>query len=246
MPPLPTDTRPISLPTLMLVEARKAVDTRGSRILLLVTSALALLLMGDGIVFGGSETLGQAVGGVAASFALFLPLIGLLLVTQEWTQRSAYLTFTAVPQRPRVLLAKAAAALGLVTVVILMAMLAAVLVATIREWITGNTLPSADLAPAVRSVLAAGLCSTLLGVAIGALTLSTTLSILVFIFVPFGIDLALGWAPQWLADGLSASTFSAWLGGDQAFSAAALMSLLVWYVLPGLAGALRFTRSDIT
>jgi ABC-type transport system involved in multi-copper enzyme maturation permease subunit len=246
MSPPAADARPISFASLVLVEARKAVDTRGSRILLMVTSALALLLMVVGIVLDGSETLGQAVGGVAASFALFLPLIGLLLVTQEWTQRTAYLTFTAVPQRPRVLLAKAAAALGLVAAVILLAVLAAVIVATVRGWTTGAPLPSADLAPAVRSVLAAGLCSTLLGVAIGAITLSTTVSVLVFIFIPFGIDLALARAPQWLAEGLSASTLSSWVGGDQTFSAATLMSLLVWYLLPGVAGTLRFTRSDVT
>jgi hypothetical protein len=95
-------------------------------------------------------------------------------------------------------------------------------------------------------VLAAGLCSTLLGVAIGAITLSTTVSVLVFIFIPFGIDLALARAPQWLAEGLSASTLSSWVGGDQTFSAATLMSLLVWYLLPGVAGTLRFTRSDVT
>lgn len=246
MSPLLAEAAPIRFHTLLLVETRKAVDTRGSRILLLITSVLALLLVGVGILFGGSATLGQAVGGVAASFALFLPLIGLMLVTQEWTQRTAYSTFTAVPQRQRVLLAKAVAALLLVAAITLLAVVVAILTAVVRGWVTGTVLPADDLAPAVQSVLAAGLCSTVLAVAIGALTLSTTVSVLVFVFVPFALDVALGFAPTLLAEGLSAATLSGWLGGDRPFSAAALISLLVWYLLPCLAGTLRFVRSDVS
>lgn len=136
-----------------------------------------MLLPAVGIVFGGSSTLGQAVGGVATSYALFLPLIGLMLVTQEWTQRTAYLTFAAVPQRRRVLLAKAVAALALVVAIILLAVLVAVALAAVKGWATGSVLSSADLGPAVRSVLAGGLSSTVPGLAISAITLSATMSI---------------------------------------------------------------------
>lgn len=245
MSALLTEAAPIRFRALLMVETRKAVDTRGSRILLLISSVLALLLVGVGILFGGSTTLGQAVGGSAASFALFLPLIGLMLVTQEWTQRTAFSTFSAVPQRQRVLLAKAVAALLLVAAITMLAVLVAVLIAALRGWVTGSVLPADDLASAVRSVLAAGLCSTVLGVAIGALTLSTTVSVLLFILVPFTLDVALSFAPALWAEGLSAATFSGWLGGDQSFSMAALISLLVWYLLPCFAGTLRFVRSDV-
>lgn len=240
------EAKRVSFSALVLIETRKAVDTRGSRTLLAITTALALVLLCVGIFFGGSETLGQAVGGVAASYALFLPLIGLMLVTQEWTQRTAYLTFAAVPQRHRILLAKAVAALGLNAVIMSLAVLAAVGLAAAKGLVTGESLAAADLGSAVRSVLAAGLCSTVLGVAVGAIALSTTLAILTFMFVPLAIDLGLGFAPPALGASLSASTMSGWLGGDQSWSAPVLVSALVWYLLPCVAGTWRFLRCDVS
>ena len=45
--------------------------------------------------------------------SLLLPIVGILLVTSEWTQRTALITFTLVPKRMRVMSAKLAAGLVL-------------------------------------------------------------------------------------------------------------------------------------
>lgn len=42
-----------------------------------------------------------------------MPVVGILLVTSEWSQRTAITTFTLVPQHGRVLTAKLLAALVL-------------------------------------------------------------------------------------------------------------------------------------
>ena len=41
-----------------------------------------------------------------------MPVVGILLVTSEWTQRTAMISFTLVPHRSRVLLAKLLAGTG--------------------------------------------------------------------------------------------------------------------------------------
>ena len=41
--------------------------------------------------------------------AVLLPVLGILLVTSEWSQRTALTTFTLVPQRERIAVAKLAA-----------------------------------------------------------------------------------------------------------------------------------------
>ena len=40
---------------------------------------------------------------------ILLPIIGILLVSSEWSQRTALITFTLVPKRMRVMSAKIAA-----------------------------------------------------------------------------------------------------------------------------------------
>ena len=58
---------------------------------------------------------------------MLLPIVGLLLVTSEWSQRTALTTFTLVPERSRVVVAKllAGSALALVAVLVCLAVAAA-------------------------------------------------------------------------------------------------------------------------
>lgn len=113
--PTPTGSRPTSLATLSAVELRKAVDTRAGRWLLVVVGLLAL---------GGTAIGLFAVGSAQRTYETFLrlnlnltgfvlPVVGILLVTGEWSQRSALTTFALVPRRSRVLVAKLVAALAI-------------------------------------------------------------------------------------------------------------------------------------
>ncbi len=116
--PTPTGSRPTSLATLSAVELRKAVDTRAGRWLLIVVGILAL---------GGTAIGLFAVGPAQRTYETFLrlnlnltgfilPVVGILLVTGEWSQRSALTTFALVPRRSRVLAAKLVAALAIAVV----------------------------------------------------------------------------------------------------------------------------------
>jgi ABC-type transport system involved in multi-copper enzyme maturation permease subunit len=107
-------TRP-ALGRLTLVELRKMVDTRAGFWLQLVVVALTLLVV---IVFAAvghdeDRTFTQFLNAAVQPASVLLPIVGILLVTSEWTQSTTLTTFALVPQRSRVIAAKLLAAVAL-------------------------------------------------------------------------------------------------------------------------------------
>ena len=96
---------------LTVVELRKMVDTRAGFWLQLTTAVLTLAIVILFCIFGETQDLifrdMFALAILPAS--ILLPIIGILLVSSEWSQRTALITFTLVPQRMRVMSAKIAA-----------------------------------------------------------------------------------------------------------------------------------------
>ena len=91
----------ISFPRLTFVELRKMVDTRAGFWLQLTTAVFTLAIVILFCIFGETEDLifrdMFALAILPAS--ILLPIIGILLVSSEWSQRTALITFTLVPQR---------------------------------------------------------------------------------------------------------------------------------------------------
>lgn len=105
----------------LTVEFRKAVDTRASRVLLGVALGATVALS---VVVGlfhrqllGTTAIATAwtgsIGFAGFVLSMLLPVVVILLVTTEWSQRTALTTFTSEPRRGRVVLAKALVALGM-------------------------------------------------------------------------------------------------------------------------------------
>src|SRR3954452_23010298 len=95
------------------VELRKMTDTRAGFWLQLAVVGITLAIAGIIMGFGESadldlESMLQAT--IQPSVNL-LPIIGILLVSSEWSQRTAQITFTLVPRRTRVIIAKLLASL---------------------------------------------------------------------------------------------------------------------------------------
>jgi ABC-2 type transport system permease protein len=105
-------TAPTPLARLVRVELRKARDTRAGFWLLTTIAALVLvaetLLVIVTAVQDQDEAikLGDFIGVAAFITSILLPVLGIMLVTAEWTQRTAMVTFSLEPRRPRVVLAK--------------------------------------------------------------------------------------------------------------------------------------------
>ncbi len=110
---------PARVPLLRLVgvELRKSFDTRSGRWLLASLALAAVLTTGAIIAWAPGDQLSYSefTLAIGVPMTIILPIIAVLSVTSEWTQRSGLATFTLVPHRGRVLLAKAVAAV-LVTI----------------------------------------------------------------------------------------------------------------------------------
>ena len=104
---------PIPMTRVVGVELRKMIDTRAGLWLLASIGILAVLATGAVILFAADsdlvyENFATAIG---VPMAVILPMLAILSVSSEWSQRTALTTFTLVPSRGRVIAAKATCAL---------------------------------------------------------------------------------------------------------------------------------------
>lgn len=99
----------IPLQRIVAVELRKSFDTRAGFWLLASIGIGALLATGLVIAFAPEAQLTYATFTLAIGYpmSVILPIIAVLSVTAEWSQRSGLTTFTLVPHRGRVVVAKA-------------------------------------------------------------------------------------------------------------------------------------------
>jgi ABC-2 type transport system permease protein len=130
---------PIPLRRLIGVELRKMFDTRSGFWLMasivitsvLATAAIILFAPDDQLTY---ENFAAAIG---APMTVILPMIGILAVTSEWSQRSGLTTFTLVPHRGRVLGAKFLAALTVGVVAMFIALVVGVLGTVVGSAVAG-------------------------------------------------------------------------------------------------------------
>ena len=99
---------PIPFGRILGVELRKMFDTRSGFWLMasiVITSGIATVLT---VLLSDRDelTFDSFAASVGSPMSIILPIIGVLAVTSEWTQRTALTTFTLVPSRGRVIGAK--------------------------------------------------------------------------------------------------------------------------------------------
>ena len=105
--------RPITTARLVRVELRKMFDTRAGAWLMASVGIVSLLATAAVIIWAPDEALTQNTFSTAIGMPLsvVLPVIAILSVTGEYSQRTGLTTYTLVPWRGRVISAKAVATL---------------------------------------------------------------------------------------------------------------------------------------
>ncbi|WP_277211682.1 hypothetical protein [Isoptericola croceus] len=251
-----THRLPIPLSRLIDVESRKLVDTRSSRWLLAAVPLLTLIVV-TGVTLWGREdevTFGMHTTTNMMPLELLLPLVAVLSVAGEWSQRAALTTFALVPRRGRVMVAKAAALLvvtlaATVTVVVLSAIGTAV--ATRVRGIEAVWDLPLDLA---LRLAVANVVVVAFGFGVGVAIRSTApamVAYLGFMFVvPMLSSVVAGLWTWWAENGpwfdLSWSTSfvtAPEISGDQWAQLAT--SALLWIVLPTVLAVRRLLRVEI-
>ncbi len=116
---------PIGFTRVLAVELRKMFDTRSGLWLMASIGILAVIASGAVIIFAPDDQIDYDAfaSAIGIPMTVILPMIAVLSVSSEWSQRSALTTFTLVPSRARVIGAKAllTVAVGVASMVLALA-----------------------------------------------------------------------------------------------------------------------------
>jgi ABC-2 type transport system permease protein len=251
--PAPTSARGASsrpgLGRLTLVELRKMTDTRAGFWLLLSTVGLTVAVA----VIAAFELPAEdanlvnffAISLVPAS--ILLPIVGILLVTSEWTQRTAMITFTLVPHRGRVMAAKLLAGFSLCLVAYQLCLVVA-LIATALAGADGDARWSLSAALIGQAVISISV-PMITGIAFGAALLASAPAIVLYFVLPtawsaLGSISALNGAAQWLDQSRTMETLVEETMSGKEWAQLGT-SIALWTVVPLAVGWWRVVRSDV-
>ena len=243
-------TRPVSMSTIVRVELRKMVDTRAGKWLLITIAALTAVVLVI-FYFAGHQqdhTFVNSMQAAASPQGILLPVLGILLITQEWGQRTGMVTFTLLPHRGKVLWAKVIAAIILgLGAVVLAEVLAAIVTATGGAT---DAFHGVDVALLLRYVMFEVL-GVLGGLVFGLLFLNTAAAIVVSFALPIVFSVVTSvWsaahhAQPWIDQGTSQAPLQ---NGDVLSSgdwAHLVSTTAIWVVLPFVVGMWRVLRAEV-
>ena len=246
--PLRADARPC-MARLTAVELRKMTDTRAGFWLALAVAALTVVVVVAACLFARPEdqTLRSMLAIAVAPGSILLPVAGILLVSSEWSQRTAPITFVLVPNRLRVLAAKVAASIVLSIVAFAFCLAVAAIATAIAAPGIENawSLPAGLLGQSLLS-LATGMIG---GVAFGAALLSSAPAIVLSFALPIALGAlgsipALEGAARWLDGGRSLTPLTEHLMSSTEWARAGT-TLALWMVLPLVIGLWRILRNEV-
>jgi len=243
-------TANVPLSRVIKVEMRKMVDTRSGLWLIIAIIAITALIT---VIFmltadENDRTFTNFMGIMATPQGFLLPVLGILLVTQEWSQRTGMVTFTLEPHRSKVITAKVFAALiyGLLAVVV------AILFATLGTLVSGGPDAWVNIGPDdfAKFALLQG-TGVLQGLAFGLIFLNSAAAIVTYFVLPIAFSIvaslwsALSDVAPWIDLGTSQQPLfnGQDLTGEQWAQVAT--GTLIWVVLPFVAGLVRVLRAEV-
>ncbi|GAA4696780.1 ABC transporter permease [Nocardioides conyzicola] len=254
-----SSTSPTPFGRLVLVELRKTWDTRAGLWLLISTAILTGLVMAIQLAVVVAQDLQVSYNDFLTStnfsIGLLLPVIGILLLTSEWSQRTAMVTFSLEPRRPHVIAAKFVVGIALAVVAVVIALVLAAICNALYGALSGDTVVWDQSVQQTAYFVLLQVIGMLTGFAFAALLLNSPAAIVLYMVysfvIPtiFGLGAALiGWfedirpwidfndAQTGLFDGTGMS------GSEWTHFA---VSGLIWLVVPLTIGVSRVLRAEV-
>lgn len=247
---------PIPFTRLFRVETTKMFNTRSGFWLMLSIGITALVATAAVIMFApdSAMTYDNFGGAVGFPMVILLPVIAILSVTSEWSQRSGLTTFTLVPHRSRVIAAKLTVSVAIGAVSIVVALAIGALGNVVGSTIAGvDTVWDISLDQAL-SIVLANVLQLLIGFMLGVLIRSSAAALVayfVYNFVLSTLTMLLATSQDWFRD------LQPWV--DFNFAQGALfdgnltaeqwaqlgVSGLIWLVVPLAVGLVTVMRSEV-
>jgi ABC-2 type transport system permease protein len=246
----------VPLSRVVRVELRKMFDTRSGFWLIASIVIAGLIATVATIAFAPDADLTYYTFAKAIGFPMtvVLPMIAILSITGEWSQRSGLTTFTLVPHRSRVILAKVISSVAVAVASMLFAFALGAVGNVVGTAIAGTTMVwDVSVAEGVNIVLGNLLClltGTMLGLLIrnspGALVGYFVYSLLLPTVAGF-----LAASQDWFRDlqpwvdlnYAQAALFEGTLTGEQWANVA--VTATTWLVLPAMLGLRLVMRSEV-
>ena len=249
--------RPIPTTRLVKIELRKMFNTRSGFWMLISIGVLSVIATGAVLIFAPDSEIAYENFAAAIGFpmSVILPMIAILGVTSEWSQRSGLTTFTLVPSRGRVIGAKAFATF----VVGVVSMAVAFAVGAVGN-LLGSTIMGLDTVwdvslAAAAQILLGNLVGMAIGFTLGVVLRNSAAAIVGYFVVSLvlpGILALLAQVRSWFAD------LQPWI--DWNYTQVALLegatntgeewamlgsTTMIWIVIPLVVGLLFLRRSEV-
>jgi len=247
----------IPVARLVTVELRKMFSTRSGFWLLVSIAVLTPVAAGSVVVLAPDSDVTYESFTRASGFpmSLILPIIAILAVTSEWSQRSGLTTFTLVPSRGRVIGAKAIATflVGLVSMAVAFA------VGALGN-LAGSTLAGVDTVwdislSTVPQIVLGNLVGMAIGFTLGVVLRNSAAAIVGYFVVSLvlpGILVLLAQVRDWFSDlqpwiDWNYTQVALFEGGTDTTREWAMLgsTTAIWIVLPLVIGLLFLRRSEV-
>ncbi|GIF78020.1 ABC transporter permease subunit [Asanoa siamensis] len=236
------------------VELRKMADTRAGFWLMVATALISVVVVAIQLFAADppDQTFKNMFQSTLFPVGVLLPILGILSVTSEWTQRTALTTFALTPQRQRIASAKllATVLLGVVSI------LPALGVAAIGNAVAGGMDPAAGDWSFSGTLLGYAVLFSVLniiwGLAFGMLFMNSAVAIVLYFVVPMVWSIltqmieGLKSVSEWLDFTVTSTPLfedAALTGGEWARLAA---SIGLWVVVPGVLGLVRLLKREVS
>jgi ABC-type transport system involved in multi-copper enzyme maturation permease subunit len=253
-----SQTHTVPFGRLVSVELRKLADTRAGRWLLISIAALTLLVL----IIQMSVVLAQDLHpkfldflqGMNTPMGILLPVLGVMSVTSEWSQRTAMVTFTLEPSRVRVVAAKLVSILIISVAALAIGLVLGSLANVLYGALSGNAVVWGNVGKFVVYYLLLYVFGMVTGFAFGSVFLNSPAGIVVYFVYSFvlpGLLVLAGSLMDWfekirpwidfnndqndLIDGTIHGTGWPHL----------VVSGLLWMVLPLVIGVWRIRRAEV-
>ncbi len=248
------DTPPGRIPfgRLVAVEARKLVDTRSGRWLLIAIGLLTLAVVGI-VAFTGKADTDKDFGTFLAATIMpqnfLLPIVGIMAVTTEWSQRTGLVTFVLEPRRPRVAMSKLAAAIGAGLAVVAVGFACAAAFTAITQVVRGSHPDWSITWSLLGAIVLAQVLNIGMGFGFGALIQNTPGAIVTYLFLPivWSMVASISWMKTvgpWLDTSQTMEPlFEGKMHGDD--WAHLGTSMVIWLVIPLALGVWRMVRNEV-
>lgn len=256
--PRRADVRPVPLSRIISVELRKMFDTRSGFWLIASIAISAVLAAAGVILFAADNELTYSTFATAIRFpvVVILPIVAILAVTGEWSQRTGLATFTMIPHRRRIIAAKAISAVVIAIAAMALTFAVGALGNLLGAAVTGTT-PRWDVTITQCLYYVLGMVlSLLIGFMLGVLIRASIGAVVAYFVLTFllpTIFSLLAAGSQWFRDvqpwvdiqfaqsGLF--VFDKSLTGEQWANIA--VTGVVWLVVPLLIGLRLVMRSEV-